>query len=76
MRAWTIASCSGLFMVTTYIAFHYDATVRNRANAYSLHPYLQEIIVVPSIFDLFRLDTYIHQDGVIQSVAYDLSGQN
>lgn len=65
MRAWVLASCSSLFMSAAYTAFHYDATVRNRPNLYSLNQHLQELIIVPNSFDSLRLDVQVNQDSLI-----------
>lgn len=56
MRAWVLVSCSSLFMSAAYAAFHYDATVRNKPNLYSLNQHLQEITIVLDSFEFLRID--------------------
>lgn len=66
MRIWVLASCSSLFLSAAYTAFHYDATVRNRTNAYSLSQHFQEITVVPVSFEAFYLDASARKSELAQ----------
>ena len=68
MRTWVLASCSSLFMSAAYTAFHYDATVRNRANAYSLSQHFQEIFIVPVSVESFHLDISVSENTTNQQI--------